>query len=757
MNSQTWIKTLGMSAALLALLWGRPAYSNDKPEDQKEEDVAAEQDKTPETEKAADEAKDADAAAPKEGTSKVVTVTATRLSVDPFLQPYAIYRHDRDELDNAVGRTALDRIDFGPGVIIQHTSPGQTSPYIRGLTGKQSLLLFDGVRLSHATMRGGPNQYSALIPDMSIDSIDAILGSSSVVNGSDALTGALDFRLARTGRNAGKAFSPWTRNRIDSANGVQTSGGFDGETGDWRYSFEGSFYDFHDRVGGRNSSDHFFGPGKEAYDEIPNTAYDQWAGAGRIAYDGFENRSIEVAFGHTKQNDAARPDGYFENSGVAGRISRYYDPETFSYVHLRDDWSPEGLFFDNLTTTFWWHQQDEDQYREDLASGGTVYRRREYYDRVDSYGFEPQFTSTFGNHELTYGVLALFERTNNSYKEYRNLGGTDPFGATIYNPQNWDMNTTITDGAEYNTYAIYVQDLWQINDQWSLLSGVRYTRVDWDFDVADGDADDFTGNLRTSWQFRDDMVVFVGGSKSFRAPNLNDLDGATDRASSGMISFGNPNLDPEVGYTIEGGWRYAKGRNLLAASVFYTRLDDIIQTVFPTVGSSGMSGNGEDAFLRGFELQWDYGVPVPGDYLDRLALVGCLSYVDSEEEVPQADGTTMDEAISRANRFYGKAGIRGEVNSNWWFSAQARFQDAYDGGDVTTGDAGDVRLTVPGRPDGSVPGFGVFDITAGWVSDNGNYWGTVGLENIGDKNYRQLGSGADAPGFNISFAFGLRF
>jgi hypothetical protein len=57
-----------------------------------------------------------------------------------FEQPYAIYRHDRLSLDSGIGRTALDRIDYGPGVIIQHTAPGQTSPYIRGLTGKQSLL-----------------------------------------------------------------------------------------------------------------------------------------------------------------------------------------------------------------------------------------------------------------------------------------------------------------------------------------------------------------------------------------------------------------------------------------------------------------------------------------------------------------------------------------------------------------------------------------------------------------------------------------
>lgn len=685
-----------------------------------------------------------------------VTVTATKLSLDLFDLPYAFYRHDREELETGVGRTALDRIDYGPGVIIQHTAPGQTSPYIRGLTGKQSLLLFDGVRLSHATMRGGPNQYFALIPEMSIGGIDAILGSSGVVNGSDGLTGALDIRLAPIGRGVDVPASPWGSTRVDSANGFQMAAGVDGRIGDWRYSLESSRYDFHDRIPGGDASDHVFGPNRDAYDEIPNTAYDQWAAAFRTAFDGFADRTVEIAFGYTRQNDAPRPDGYYENSGVESRISRYYDPETFTYLHLRDIWTPRGLFFEQLVTTAWWHQQDEAQRREDLASGGTVYRRREYDDRIDSFGIEPQATSRVGDHQITYGVLALFERTSNEYREYRNPGGTDPMGATPWQPENWSGKTTITDGAEYDTFAVYVQDLWQIAERWSLLAGVRYTYVSWDFDVADGSADDFTGSLRGSWRYRDDMLVFVGASKAFRAPNLNDLDGATDRGSSGTISFGNPDLDPEVSYTIEAGWRYARGRDRLGVSVFHTTIDDIIQTVYPEGGGAGYSDNGKSAWLRGFELEWDYGLPVE-EWVggNRLAAFGSLSLLDTEAEVPQPDGRVEKQPISRANRVFGIAGLRYEIDSNWWVKGQVRFHDAYD--DVTPDDAGDVRLTVPGRADGSVPGFGVVDLAAGWVNDDGDRRVTLILENLGDKNYRPLGSGADAPGFNVVLAVEFRF
>jgi outer membrane receptor protein involved in Fe transport len=423
---------------------------------------------------------------------------------------------------------------------------------------------------------------------------------------------------------------------------------------------------------------------------------------------------------------------------------------------VRDIWSPDGLFFDRLVTTAWWHRQDEAQRREDLRDGGTVYRRREIDDRIDSFGIEPQFTSQVGDHQITYGVLVLFERTDNDYREFRNLGGTDPAGATPWAMEDWPEKTTITDGAEYDTYAVYVQDLWQIAEEWSLLGGLRYTYVDWDFDTADGDADDVTGSLRGSWRFREDMLVFVGASKAFRAPNLNDLDGATDRASSGTINFGNPNLDPEVSYTFEAGWRFVRGRDRLSASVFHTTIEDVIQRVYPEGGGEGMTDNGEGAYLRGLELEWDYGIPIEGWLVgERLALVGSLSWIDTEEEVPQEDGTTVKQPISRANRLFGIAGLRWEIDDNWWVKGQVRFHDAYD--DVTPGDAGDVRLTVPGRDDGRVPGFGVIDLSAGWVNDARDRRVTLILENLGDKTYRQLGSGADAPGFNVVLAVEVRF
>lgn len=684
-------------------------------------------------------------------------VTGTRLSDPLFEQPYAFYRFTEEELENRVGRTALDRFNYAPGVFIQNTAPNQASPFIRGLTGEQSLLLLDGVRLSHAMMRPGPNQYAALVPDVSIGAIDAILGSSSVVNGSDGLTGALDFRLAPAGRGITEGSSPWLSSRIDTGNGGTLQGGVDGAQGNWLYSFELSATQYHDRVGGKDFEDRVFGPGVEAYGEIPNTGYDEVAGGLRLTYVGIDDRLLEIKAGHNRQEDAPRPDGYFENTGDNSRISRFFDPMTFSYLHLRDTWSVESEVVDTLQTTLWWHQFGEDQFREDLRDGGTRYRRREVEDTLDAFGADLQATSLWGDdHELTWGGTFLFETTSNDYREFRTPAGvTDPTAAVAHNPADWANHTTVSDGSEYTTLGLFAQDNWQMTDGFRLLTGVRYSRMDWSFGDVEGDADDVTGSVRGLLELTPTQRVFAGISKAFRAPNLQNLDGAVDRGSSGQAAQGNPDLEPEISWTTEGGWRWREDRNSLAVTLFHTEIDDLIQRDFRD--GAGEFTNVEGATLAGFESDWNLGL-IEGEAA-RVALVGAASLVDAVKDVPQPDGSVREDNISRANRLYGRVGLRVECDRNWWGLFQVRWHDDYD--DVATdpgdADADDIRLTVAGNPDGSMPGYEIFDLLAGWTSDDGNRHLTFFIENLADETYREPGSGTDGTGRSFGMSGGIRF
>ena len=88
-------------------------------------------------------------------------------------------------------RSAPEALQLTPGVFVQKTNHGGGSPIIRGLTGNQTLLLIDGIRLSNATYRYGPNQYLNTIDILGVEKIEVLRGSGSVQYGSDALGGTV--------------------------------------------------------------------------------------------------------------------------------------------------------------------------------------------------------------------------------------------------------------------------------------------------------------------------------------------------------------------------------------------------------------------------------------------------------------------------------------------------------------------------------------------------------------------------------------
>lgn len=97
----------------------------------------------------------------------------------------------RQELDERLPRSVPDALRGEPGVYVQQTAHGQASPYLRGLTGQQTVMFFDGVRMNNSTFRQGPNQYFFTINSRTIDHLELQRGSASTRWGSDAIGGVI--------------------------------------------------------------------------------------------------------------------------------------------------------------------------------------------------------------------------------------------------------------------------------------------------------------------------------------------------------------------------------------------------------------------------------------------------------------------------------------------------------------------------------------------------------------------------------------
>lgn len=118
-------------------------------------------------------------------------ITASRVATFQLNTPEAIEVIKNSTIQRCQLRTGPEALFIMPGIFVQKTNYGGGSPFLRGLTGNQTLLLIDGIRLSNATTRYGPNQYFNTLDIFSLDKIEVLRGSGSVQYGSDAMGGTI--------------------------------------------------------------------------------------------------------------------------------------------------------------------------------------------------------------------------------------------------------------------------------------------------------------------------------------------------------------------------------------------------------------------------------------------------------------------------------------------------------------------------------------------------------------------------------------
>ncbi len=123
-----------------------------------------------------------------------VVITATRKSTATAFLPYAVNVLDQNFIQSQLSRTVPESLSGVPGLFIQKTNHGGGSPFLRGLTGNQSLILVDGIRLNNSIFRYGPNQYLTLVDPYLVEKIEVIKGTGSVQHGSDAMTGVINIQ-----------------------------------------------------------------------------------------------------------------------------------------------------------------------------------------------------------------------------------------------------------------------------------------------------------------------------------------------------------------------------------------------------------------------------------------------------------------------------------------------------------------------------------------------------------------------------------
>jgi len=118
-----------------------------------------------------------------------LVISAHRQLSNKFDRPEAIYILGGEALSTNTPMSLAHAMSQMPGVWMQKTNHGGGSPFLRGLTGYQTLILIDGIRFNNSTFRSGPNQYLNTIDPYTLERIEILRGQGSVQYGSDAIGG----------------------------------------------------------------------------------------------------------------------------------------------------------------------------------------------------------------------------------------------------------------------------------------------------------------------------------------------------------------------------------------------------------------------------------------------------------------------------------------------------------------------------------------------------------------------------------------
>jgi len=655
---------------------------------------------------------------------ETVQVTATRRAESTFDVPVATDVIGRDEIRAAAPQTVMEALRGRAGAYVQQTTPGQGIVILRGLKGSELLHVVDGFRLNDAVFRNAPNQYVALVDSQSLARIEAVRGPMSALYGSDAMGGVLQM-LTWEPRFEG---SEWqSRALLRSMYGSSddsTLSRAEGAFGHDRLAVSGgaTYQDVNERrVGGG--------------EELPHTRFTARAADAKVRAAIAEGHELTVSAQYSEQPRTPRYDELTPGYGQSQPNSAVYwfEPQRRDFAQLRWRGSNPTSAWDSAEAQV--GQQRIEDGRRNRDFGSRNEDRESNLDTSRGLAFQAS-KAVAARHQLTYGVDVYEDDVASTRTRTDVETGT----VSVRAPRFPDGSTMFLAGA-------FVADDWSVGDRLDVLGGVRWnmsrTRLPASGEFAATTVSDsgFAGNFGVACELAKSVRLVANLGQGFRAPNVFDLGTFGDRPGN-RFNVPNPDLEPEHVTTFDAGWKVMSDRLEGELIGYYSRYRDKITSVLTgDVTDSGrlvvQSQNATSLVLYGAEFAVQHRIAEAVEWRAQL------TWTHGEETL-----AGDDYPADRIPPLNGSAGITWRPATRWTLDGWLNFADQQDR--YSPRDAVDPRI----RP-GSTPGWSTWNVRAAWEASEHVYT-AMQYGNLGDRRYREFGSGLDAAGRGIVLTLELR-
>ena len=739
-----------------------------------------------------------------------VTVTATRAEKEPFKTPNAITVLNLKELERSNAEHGSNLLRDSVGVIAQETTVGQGSPMLRSLTGYQTLIQVDWVRLNNSTFRSGPNQYTATIGPEMLDRAEVLLGSSSMLYGSGAMGGVVSFFTKAVPIDPSQQtleiqprllarYSTATQERLGRLEVTGNQGRFGFIVGGGVRFYgdvkPGSGYDLHyknrkyeivDEIPSGVKLYDYNEISKLSKDNIPERwlidtegplgwkAYDADA---KFGYQLNDTSTINIAYQMWRQPQTPR----YDKIAPQEFDEFFFEPQNRDLIYANYLLTPAEGSIDSLRLTASYHHQKEG--RNEVKLDATS--RRQRYDTVNTIGLSAQAVSSILPQQRLVGGGEFYldmiqSRTVNTDLKTGKEDINEDVGRFINGSQFWDA-------------SLYLQDEITVHDRIELTLGGRATfyQTNAELSIRDPAFDTFnafdsslTGSAGVVVSLTESLNFVSNLGTAFRAPSLNDTT-AVEVTNEG-VTAPSPDLGPETSWTVEGGLKAKHSYFRGALTLFHSKVSGLVARKPVQEAYKGEAlpqlhqdlikeyegidvlvfDNVDEAQFQGIEFAGLVPIqPTLSIFGNAALLRGEVLKIGGKAPDPQKP---WEARTRREPPLNGIIGIQWEpLNAQYWamfFVRGAAEQRRLNRSDIrdpriqgSIRDPAEIKFEANGAAiDAGTPGWWTLNIRGGVrLLDYTRL--TLSLDNLLNKRYRQHGSGVNAPGFNVSLSLDNRF
>ncbi len=718
-------------------------------------------------------------------TNKPILLIESMLNISEVIVAANKWEQERSEISNKITtikpkdielqnpQTTADILTGTGEVFVQKSQLGGGSPMIRGFATNTVLIVVDGVRLNNAIYRQGNLQNVINLDAHILDGSEILFGPGSVIYGSDALGGVMDFHTRKPllSSNDKILIKTNTLARYSSANNENT-GHVDVIIANKQLSSVTSFSysnygDLKMGTKGNNNSQYLsknYVKRENGIDSVyindnkniqRYSGFSQFNAMQKLRYKPSDVVDMEYAFHISQSSDIPRYDALRQTKNDAPKYAEWsYGPQKWQMHSLSLHFNLNSKLADELRFITAYQNYKESRITRYLDSQDRLTQNEEVNILSSNIDFNKRLNDKVS---IFYGVEFIY----NGLESIADTKDVDTGEIT----KDWSIPRYPDGDNNYYSTAIYTGTKIKLHPKVVLNAGLRYSYVnisstfineyynDFGFDDSfKNENGALNGSLGVAFTPNNNLQVNGNLSSGFQAPNWDGL-GKVFTPKKGVVIVPNQDLMPQYAYNAEiGAIQYLFNKSAsIEVSGFYTIVNDpIVQGDYTLNGMDSMFYDGEmnkvqasinvdNAIIYGTNLS------INANLTKSFGIKSHLSYTFGEDNtgerlrhVAPIFGSThlLYQTVKLKADLY--AIYNGAVNELPASEADKDYMYAYNNDDILYS-----------------PSWYTLNFKISYQIHK-NLQLNAGIENILDARYRPYASGIVSPGRNYMIALRLK-